>query len=78
MVAMHSSPFSPQDFVQKLLKVNVNDRLNAAEALDHPWIRAADEDLVEHDLNRQRSLIGLYQVKRKMRASIYTVRSARQ
>eukprot|EP00971_Amphidinium_carterae_P017953 353922-Amphidinium_carterae.1 len=36
------------DFVQKLLVVNPQARLTAAQALEHPWIKQRDDVLKEH------------------------------
>lgn len=53
-----------QDLVRGLLTLDVKNRLTVDQALDHPWLRKAREELVVHNLGKNMQLMRTFRASR--------------
>lgn len=67
-----------QDLIRKLLTVDPQRRLSAAEAVAHPWLLSRDTDLVNNNLGVNLEQLKLFNARRKLRAAIKSVRAAHE
>lgn len=65
---------TPQDFIRKLLTVDVDRRMTVEEAERHPWLVATAQSLEAHDLRKNLEEIKIFNAKQKLRAAMKTVR----
>lgn len=66
---------APQDFIRKLLTVDVDTRMTVAQAGKHPWLTANARSLEAHDLGKNLEEIKVFNAKRKLRTAMKTVSS---
>jgi calcium/calmodulin-dependent protein kinase I len=64
-----------KDLIKRFLVVNPDDRLTAADALEHPWLMKADTDLAGNSLNDQLMQLRKFNAKRKFRTAVKAVSS---
>lgn len=63
-----------QDFISKLLAVDMRKRMTAAQAKTHPWLTASGESLAVRDLGDNLQVFKVFNAKTKLRAAMKTVR----
>jgi hypothetical protein len=56
-----------------MLTVDASKRITAAEALQHPWIKASAADLPEQNLAGTINQLKLFNARTKLRAAINSV-----
>jgi serine/threonine protein kinase len=56
-----------------MLTVDASKRITAAEALEHPWIKAPAVDLPEENLDGTIKQLKLFNARTKLRAAINSV-----
>lgn len=56
-----------------MLTVDASKRITAAEALQHPWIKASAADLPEENLEGTIKQLKLFNARTKLRAAINSV-----
>lgn len=59
-----------KNFVTGLLTLNPRERLTAERALQHPWLNAADAELLDQDLAASLQEFKRFNAKRKFRAAV--------
>ncbi|CAN0590605.1 unnamed protein product, partial [Laminaria digitata] len=64
-----------QDIIRKLLRVDPEKRITAAEALEHPWLSTEGPSMAGHDLGLGLEKLKIFNARRKLRAAIQSVRS---
>jgi len=66
-----------KDLISRMLTVDCDKRLTAADALNHPWISGlTDEQLQAHDLNGTLTEIRKFNARRKLKGTIKAVMAA--
>lgn len=63
-----------KDLIRGLLTLNPSKRLTVQQALQHPWVKAADEELLVHRLDGNLAELRKYQATRKFKAAVNAVR----
>eukprot|EP00903_Cladosiphon_okamuranus_P012203 g11446.t1 len=66
-----------KDLIRKLLTVDPDRRITAAEACEHPWLSTARGNLTQHDLGAGLEQLKIFNAQRKLRAAIRSVLLAR-
>lgn len=56
-----------QDLLLGMLTVQQGDRITAAQALAHPWMKASVSELASHDLGAALAELRLFNIRRKLR-----------
>lgn len=59
-----------QHLILQMLNTNPAERITAAQALQHSWMREDDEELVGHDLGPALSELRAFNSRRKLRLSV--------
>ncbi|CAN0019104.1 unnamed protein product, partial [Phaeothamnion confervicola] len=63
-----------KDLIKRCLTVDVSQRLTAAQAVEHPWLRtAAADDLARTNLGKNLEQLKLFNARRKFRGAIQAV-----
>jgi serine/threonine protein kinase len=66
-----------KNLISAMLTVDMDKRMTAKEALNHPWISGmTDEDLMSHDLNGTLDEIKKFNARRKLKGTIKAVMAA--
>ena len=65
-----------QDLIEKLLTVDPEKRLTAAQAITHPWLLIKDADLVTHKLGVNLDKLKLSDAQRKLPVAMFSVSAA--
>ncbi|CAN0207403.1 unnamed protein product, partial [Hapterophycus canaliculatus] len=58
-----------KDFIQRLLIADMDQRMTAAQAKNHPWLHASEQDLEARDLGKNLQSFKVSNAKRKLRAA---------
>ncbi|CAN0259139.1 unnamed protein product [Ascophyllum nodosum] len=59
-----------QDFVRRLLEKDPDNRMTSSEAIDHPWMHVARDDLASNDLGQNLRDFTLRNAKRKLKTAV--------
>jgi len=63
-----------KDFVLLLLQVEPDNRLNASDALNHPWFSKVEgTNLASHNLGESKRLLGGFNARMKLKSAMYAV-----
>uniref|UniRef100_A0A7S2XV40 non-specific serine/threonine protein kinase n=1 Tax=Fibrocapsa japonica TaxID=94617 RepID=A0A7S2XV40_9STRA len=65
-----------KDLIRKLLTVDPNKRITAAEAMQHPWVTGADETLAARNLDSQLRELRRFNARRKFRSGVKAIVAA--
>ena len=72
------SPISSEatDLISKMLTVDTEKRVNARQAMRHPWFLKDDSSLMEHNLEQSLKQFKSWNAKRKFKGAVKAVMSA--
>lgn len=62
-----------KDIIRRMLTLDVEQRITAKQALEHPWVRGDDATLAARDLGKNLEQLKLFNARRKFKSAISTV-----
>lgn len=65
--------YTIQDLIRKLLLVDPGRRMNAAQAMEHPWLCTTGPSFAHNNLGKNLEQLRIFNATRKLRAAIRTV-----